>query len=197
VAAYGEVLSEDFYWLCSSADSAGAEWRDTRWTRVDELIFARNLFLGGNASQPAASSINLRFDPNFFVSPDPDYAFFPEPNRTVPRDPLGRWHKNIRTTVNLRIGTEDGASFEILGHANFFVVRGDSANIPEELKLLGSKPDSTRWYIRRWDDETGSSGGLSGDLRSRAVTAIARRPGALRAQPSRNATWCALKAAYR
>ncbi len=77
------------------------------------------VYLGGNADQPAASSTSLKFDRNFFVDPDPDFTYFPEPNRTMPRDPLGRWHKNIRTTVNLRIGTEDGASIEISGHANF------------------------------------------------------------------------------
>jgi hypothetical protein len=196
LAEYGELMSADFQWLCGPTDSAGADWRGTTWTREDELRFARHLFSGGSPEQPAASSINLRFDPNFFIFPDPQYTYFPEPNPTVPRDPLGRWHKHIRTTVALRIGTEDGASFEIFGYAHFFVVRGDSALIPEELRLRGARPDSTRWYIRRWEDETGPPDGGSGASGPYAITAGGRRSISLDAEPSRNATWCALKALY-
>lgn len=177
IAEYRELFTADYQFFFSPRDSAGAEWRGTPFRRADEIISATQLFVGGSAGEPAARSINLKLDPNFFVYPDPDFTYFPEPNRTVPRDPLGRWHKNIRTTVNLRIGTEDGSSIEILGHANFYMIRGDSADIPEELKLLGFKPDSTRWYIRRWDDETASEGGALALAPSRGTGPMAARSG--------------------
>ncbi len=206
IAEYREIFSADYQFFFSPRDSAGAEWRGTPFRREDELISATQLFVGGTSGEPPARSINLKFDPNFFVYPDPDFTYFPEPNRTVPRDPLGRWHKNIRTTVNLRIGTEDGSSIEILGHANFYMVRGDSADIPEELKLLGFRPDSTRWYIRRWDDETASEGGTlaASPAREAGRTAVRwgapggvyRPAGPHELQPYLQASWGAVKAYF-
>jgi hypothetical protein len=203
IAEYREIFSADYQFFFSPRDSAGAEWRGTPFRREDELISATQLFVGGSAGEPAARSINLKFDPNFFVYPDPDFTYFPEPNRTMPRDPLGRWHKNIRTTVNLRIGTDDGSSIEILGYANFYMIRGDSADIPEELKLLGFKPDSTRWYIRRWDDETVSEGGTLALVPSRDAGALAARrslpahaSGPVLANPFEQVSWGAIKDYY-
>jgi len=161
IAEYREIFTEDYQFYFNALDSAGADWRGTPFTRDDELIQATNLFVGGSATEPAASSIRLSLDRNFFVFPDPDYTEYEGPFPRTPRDPLGRWHKNIRTTVTLQIGTDDGNSIEITGHANFYMVRGDSALIPEELRLRGFGPDSTRWYIRRWNDETAQEGTLA------------------------------------
>lgn len=204
IAEYREIFSADYQFFFSPRDSAGAEWRGTPFRREDELIQATNLFIGSPDGEPAARSINLQFDPNFFVYPDPDFTYFPEPNRTMPRDLIGRWHKNIRTTVNLRIETQDGSSIEILGHANFYMIRGDSADIPDELKLLGFKPDSTRWYIRRWDDETASEGGAlalapargAGLLAGRRVSPVrVTRPAGAGEWPVQT-SWGAIKAYY-
>ncbi|MEK7331618.1 MAG: hypothetical protein AAB113_12555 [Candidatus Eisenbacteria bacterium] len=145
IAEYREIFTDDYRFFFSPLDSAGAPYRGERWTREDELIYATQLFVGGSADQLAASSIRLALDKNFFVYPDPNYAQW---------DVRGRWHKNIRTHVFLNIQTADGNSLEISGAANFYMVRGDSAVIPEELRLRGFGPDSNRWYIRRWDDET-------------------------------------------
>jgi hypothetical protein len=209
IAEYREIFTDDYRFFFSPLDSAGAEWRGTPYTREDEMISATNLFVGGSATEPAASSIRLSLDRNFFVYPDPNFT---------PWDPLGRWHKNIRTTVTLVIGTDDGNSIEITGHANFYMVRGDSAVIPEELRLRGFGPDSNRWYIRRWDDETAQSEGatlaagpaaaprLAGTRR--AAPAAAREPAAglratrvadarpLAGQPWITASWGAVKAYY-
>lgn len=187
LATYRELFTADFRWICGSSDSAGAEWRGTPWTRDDEIIFATHLFVSGGANAPAPASVRLTLDQNLFVYPDP---------YSMAWDPLGRWHKRIRTTVNLRIELEDGGTVEILGHASFYVVRGDSALIPEELRQRGFRPDSTRWYIRRLEDETAQSGDLSGPSPSREVPAAARRPVALDAQASRKASWCSLRALY-
>ena len=145
IAEYREIFTDDYRFLFSPLDSSGAEWRGTPWTREDEVISTTALFVGGSATEPAATSIRLSLDRNFFVYPDPAYTLW---------DPVGRWHKHIQTTVTLLIGTDDGSSFEITGSASFYMVRGDSAVIPEELRLRGFGPDSNRWYIRRWEDET-------------------------------------------
>jgi hypothetical protein len=158
---YRRILAADFRFYCSPIDSAGEPWRGTPWTREDEVIFATHLFVGGGVVEPD-TSIQMTLDRNFLVYPDPWY----------PSDSTGRWHKNVRSTLTL---LADGGAIEITGHANFYMVRGDSASIPEE---LGVSPDSTVWYLRRWDDETGESP-------------------TLRALPASMFTVCGLKVLYR
>jgi len=171
IESYRRLLADDFRSSCSPTDSSGTQSRGTPWTRGDELTFATHLFIGGGALEPPVS-IRVAYDRNFFVSPDPNDLSW---------DASGRWHRSIRSALAVSIRTADGGAIEITGHANFFLVRGDSAVIPEELKLMGLGPDSTRWYLRRWDDETEPSGGAP-------VRA---------AQPSSPFTWCGLKSIYR
>jgi len=149
IAEYREIFSDDLRFVFSPLDSAGADYRGTPWTREDELISTTNLFVGGSADQPPASSIQLTLDKNFVVYADPDHFQW---------DPLGRWHTNVRTQVVLNIQTGDGNAINISGAAVFYLVRGDSAVIPEELQARGFGPDSNRWYIRRWVDETAQAG---------------------------------------
>jgi len=199
IAEYREIFTDDYRFFFSPLDSAGAEWRGTPYTREDELISATNLFVGGSATEPAARSIRLSLDRNFFVYPDPNYTGW---------DLLGRWHKNIRTTVTLLIETADESSIEITGHANFYMIRGDSALIPEELRLRGFGPDSNRWYIRRWDDETAQPEGplLAGAPVAFPLAAAgsggfsARREEGVRpvgSLPATSVSWGAVKAYYR
>jgi len=198
IAEYKEVFSDDYRFNFSPLDSSGADYRGRPWTREDEIISTTNLFVGGSATEPPASSIHLSLDKNFFVYPDPEFTLFPD--KITPRDIEGRWHKNIRTTVTLRIATEDGSSTEIQGHANFYMIRGDSAAIPEELRNRGFGPDTLRWYLRRWDDETAQEGGLALRLtRTRAGTLAA---GARQGSPSATQgyqvmSWGWIKAYYR
>lgn len=172
---YEHLLTDDFLWRCSPNDTAGAAFR-TPWTRSDELAFAKNLFLGGGPDQPAAVGMALTLAPSLEVLPDPDFATW---------DPLGRWHKRIRTPVELKATLADQSSIEILAFAVFSVVRGDSAMIPEGLSR-GTLPDSSRWFIRRWEEESATP-----------IPAGAARGTPLRAQPSSALTWCALKERYR
>lgn len=171
VEAYRLFLADDFRFVCGANDSSGADWRGngSSWTREDELLFATHLFVGGGA-EPPANVIQLNLDRSFFILPDPVF----------PWDPSGRWHKHIRSALTLAIVTADGGTTEIAGHGNFFLVRGDSAAIPEELRLRGIGPDSTRWYLRRWEDETDPSGSP-----------------VLAAQPSSAITCCRLRTLYR
>ncbi len=132
-----EMFSGDFQHVSSAADSAGAAFRGTPWTREDELLEAARLF-------SAARAIDFEFDHNFVVLPDP---------RTASSDPIGRWHRTIRTQHRLSVWFRDGGRRTDYRLDEFFFVRGDSAQIPDDLKASGFGPDSTRWYIQRWDEE--------------------------------------------
>jgi len=69
-------------------------------------------------------------------------------------DPTGRWYRTIRALVLSQIESADGHAIDASSAATFYFVRGDSALIRDELKQRGFAPDSSRWYIRRWEDET-------------------------------------------
>src|SRR6185503_12462597 len=77
------------------------------------------------------------------------------------------WHKEIFTRVDLTINTDELQTRSI-GSARFFVVRGDSAQIPEE---LGLSADQNRWYIERYEEENSTSGAANRARPSRASDA--------------------------
>ncbi len=198
IATYGRVFTDDFRFIFALGDSAGNPFRDDPVTREVELAMARHLFVGGGSGWPVISIV-LVLDPTLRVSPDS------RPGKNA------KWHKEILTSVDLAVTTEDSTEYRILGNARFFVVRGDSALIPQELGLAA---DSTRWYIDRWDDETlqrigGTAHGPAdpGDLRAdRALGRLtastagrsSRRPVAPAALvvPPLQLTWGQLKAWY-
>lgn len=183
---YRELFTADFRFYFHPLDSAGAAYRDTAWTRDDELISTLHLFVGGSTSQPPARSIRLTLDRNFFVAPDPRIS-----------DPEGRWHKNVRTEVVLNVQLGDGNAIDISGAANFYLVRGDSAMIPIDLIARGFRPDSSRWWIARWDDETAQGEPAPNLSLAGAERGVARRPTPLAAQPATSRTWGSLKKLYR
>ena len=138
ITVYSEIFTDDFRFIFALGDSAGNLFRDEPVNREMELNIARNLFVGGGSAAPA-TSILLNLDPTLRASADS------RPGKNA------RWHNEIVTSVDLDIKTEDGVEYRIMGNARFFVVRGDSAMIPA---TLGFRPDSTRWYIDQWNDET-------------------------------------------
>ena len=158
---YSEIFTDDYRFQFAQGDSAGNIYRDRPITREDELISARNLFVGGTDRAPA-SSITLHFDNTLIALGD-----------TRPgKNP--KWHKSIRTHVDLNvvIPHDDGSTEtnQVTGFALFFLVRGDSAAIPKELRDRGFTPDSTRWWIERWEDETLPSGGGSPAMAARRAS---------------------------
>jgi hypothetical protein len=163
ITTYEQIFTADFRFVFALGDSAGNLFRDEPVTRDMELNIARNLFVGGGTASPA-SSILLNLDPTLRALPDSRPG----------KNPI--WHNEIVTGVDLTIKTEAGAEYHIQGNARFFVVRGDSARIPEE---LGLKSDSTRWYIDQWNDETLQ--GAGGNTVARPTD-----PGALRAVRTRD-----------
>lgn len=138
---YREIFTADYQFQFALVDSAGNPSRRPPLNREEDLETATNLFVRGTATEPPANRITLDFDNDLRALPDLRRG----------KDP--RFHKEIVTTVLLRIYT-DNVDYEVKGHARFFMVRGDSALIPQELVEIGFTPDSTRWYIERWEDET-------------------------------------------
>ncbi len=182
-ALYSEIFTADYSFVFAANDSAGNAYRDSPWIRDDEMSMSEHMFQGGT-NQPPASDIQITID-NLLV---------PQPDTRPGRNPT--YHKSISTSVNLKVtfdrnGTPD--VWTINGRALFYVVRGDSAMIPEELKAKGFKADPTRWWIERWEDQTaGNLANLPGPIdlaRARHVTITTLAPGEV--------TFGALKSAFR
>lgn len=148
LAEYRELFTADYRFQFGALDKYGDAYKETPWTREDELTSATKLFQGSTDKQ-AAASITLNLDPNFSVRNDP---------RPGTND---RWHRSIRTSHLLRIIDANQVQTDVTGFSLFFVVRGDSALIPQELVDRGFGPDSTRWYIDRWEDESAITPGSS------------------------------------
>ena len=179
-----QLFTDDYRFLFSLLDPFGNAYRDNPWTREDELISATHLFQGGHATEPPASSITLTLDRNFRISNDP------RPGKA------GKWHKSIRTSVALQIVDPDKETV-VTGFANFFLVRGDSAAIPRELLDKGFGPDSTRWYIERWEDDTATNapGGTSPARADGAPSPASQAPPSF--SERLQVSWGGLKAIYR
>src|SRR5207237_4923521 len=99
---------------------------------------AHNLFVAGSASEAPASSITLTFSG---MVEGADLC----PGKTL------LVHKSVSTRTNLTIQKTDGTGLQVTGDALFYVVRGDSADIPTDLWF---GPDSHRWYIERQVDQS-------------------------------------------
>lgn len=171
---YRLLFTADFRFAFATLDTNGNVFRGDAWVREHELGYFGHLVNGGAADQPAASLLTLVLDRSFRVQND---------TRTGKYDPERR--KTITTQVNLTIQTVDGVAVNVNGKATFFLVRGDSARVPED---LGLGADPNRWYIERWEDQTFAP---TGSIWARSSAA---RP--LHAQPSKNATWGSIKALY-
>ena len=144
---YTEIYDANFRFQFSARDTAGETGRGEFLNREAELETARHLFVEGTATEPPAQSISLTLDQTLRDGPDSRQGKNP------------KWHREIQTDVQLLIKT-DNQDFQVTGRATFFVVRGDSVTIPTELTDR-FKPDSTRWWIERWEDETMSDAGGS------------------------------------
>jgi hypothetical protein len=163
---YQEVFTEDFQFVFAPGVSAGSAYSDDPFGRDDMLACARHLFVGGGDLPPAASIVLVM-----------DAVLHPVDDTRPGKDP--RWHKVVATSVNLTIDTVEDSRYFVTGNATFYVVRGDSAAIPPD---LGFEPDSTRWYVERWEDYTLSDG---------VALSVAST------QPARATTWGSILALYR
>ena len=103
--------------------------------------------MDGTASEPRAKRIEFTYNSSLIAIPDT------RPGKTDP------WHKKITPRVTLRVVLGDDQEYEVDGYVNFYLVRGDSALIPQDIKdrLGAAAADAGRWYIERWEDNTGGS----------------------------------------
>jgi hypothetical protein len=83
---------------------------------------------------------------------------------------------NAEVSANLTFDGDGPQVYMLTGRFTFFCVRGDSVAIPPELASAGVGPDSTRWWIERWED----------------ATTTATEPG-MHPAPARTTTFTALK----
>jgi hypothetical protein len=137
---YGEVLTADFQFRFEPVDSAGNSYRGLPLTREDELLIARHLFSTGTPVLPPARSIEVHFSP-LTALPDP------RPGKTA------EFHRVIRVMYDLMVVTPR-TFYHPGGSMTFFLVRGDSAQVPDDLRARGWTPDPSRWWIERWDEGT-------------------------------------------
>jgi hypothetical protein len=197
---YRELFTEDFRFGFAATDTAGNRFLDRGWTREDEIEGTRHLFEGiEEKGLPRANRITLDFDRDLIAFPDS------RPGKTDP------WHKEIFTQVNILYETTSSTDRAIRS-VRFFVVRGDSAAIPQELRDLGFGADPNRWYIERYEEQDLQGSALSrggvGMLASRGSgvgmlasrTSASSRAGAAPEESGSRlgcATWGCIKSRYR
>lgn len=165
---YSRLFTQD-YILTPAVGDSSANSAPHPWDRDAELLATSHMFVGDSTHTPPAK-ITLAFDRTLVPLSDPRPAH------------ANRWHHFIRTHVDLNLIQDAGGGStgtkQVQGLAAFYLVRGDSAQIPEALAAKGVKPDSTRWYIERMEDETLPSGA------------------GLHALPAKNTTWYSVLASY-
>jgi len=166
-AGLQDLFTDDYEFAFSVGDTSTAHMSSLH--RDDELRVSRHLFLEGSGFESVATSIEFAIDPTLTDTPDSRPG----------RDPLR--HREVLTAVLVHVRSQS-QEFLVAGHARFFLVRGDSAGIPQALINGGTTPDSSRWWIERWEDETDA--GVSGSLSTSS------------AQPSKNFTLGLLKTLY-
>jgi hypothetical protein len=156
VEVIDELLTDDFQFITTGIDSAGNPTRGPGESRSWFLVAMAAL-------RDSTSSVTFAIDRNLLQFSD----------TRLGKDP--RCHKQVRSSVDVKVfAPASGLSVEVSGHMLFFLTRGDSAAIPLQLLSRGVKPDSTRWWLDRLEDET-----LAG-------------PGGFATQPSRIDTFAAI-----
>ena len=139
-----DLFSCDYEFVFAPEDTIGRRFLGRPWTRPDELDFALHLFQTGSAQARPASYVALDMEDDPPALPDD------RPGKSP------RWHRRIETPF-VAVVEAPGRQFRVFGIERFYFVRGDSACIPQELRDRGYVPDSTRWWIERWEDNSVSA----------------------------------------
>jgi hypothetical protein len=126
-------------------------------SRYHEFLAARTLF-------DRIRGIRLDFAGKLVALPDP------RPGKTA------TWHQVVSARTRMMLVERGGHLQWIDEGVAFFLVRGDSALIPPDLAAEGFRPDTSRWFIERWE--------------AYGIPAELRQDGPRRAQRT---TWCELK----
>lgn len=163
----GLLPSQDFEFVFAASGSPGVGIQGASWGRRDELASSRHLFVGGG-TPPPADGIALDFDWNQASVPLED----PRPGHQ------NAWHRMIRAPYSLTVTTRS-ATWQIDGVCDFYFVRGDSAAIPPDAVVFPDVPDSSRWWLDRWEELPAASANRSGAA-NRTMPAVAPRWGDLK-----------------
>ncbi|NOT35299.1 MAG: hypothetical protein HOP12_14235 [Candidatus Eisenbacteria bacterium] len=139
---YERTLTDDFRFAFAAGDTVAHAWQNTPWSAVDERVFFRHLTSGGDSTLPV-TAITL------VTAQTP--TFFPDP-RAGHGDT--RFRAMTRTPLTLDVTDVEGIQLNITGYAVFYLVRGDSATLSAERRAGLERPDSTCWFLERWEDET-------------------------------------------
>lgn len=169
--AYRELFTTDYVFRLDPRDPAFFEWPGPVLTRSDELIAAAHMFRVGNQTVAAANRIEVTWLDSLIAFPDG------RPGKTSP------YHAMIATRGRILADLGD-AILDISDPQVFYLVRGDSAQIPPE---LGVAADSTRWFIERWEDYA---------LASPAAWEHARNARPAQTTPGSRKLWGSLKKLY-
>jgi hypothetical protein len=150
------LFTDDFQFITAGTDSAGNPTRNpTGGPGQDRSWFLEALAV----LQDPSSEVSLAIDRYLIEFPDPRPG----------KDP--RFHKQVGSSVDAKVLLPgSGGGVEVTGNLLFFLTRGDSAAIPAELVALGVKPDSTRWWIDRLEDETFGDGVYPGPTPTKSIT---------------------------
>ena len=188
VPEYEELFTEDFRFAFAAADSAD----NAPILRDEEIGIARRLFLEGNASAPRANRIDYEYG-NQNLIPLPDSR----PGKMSP------WHQEVQAGVVLHVYFDDAPEIVVQTDVTFYLVRGDSALIPRDLRDRGFGSDTNRWYIERWEERSsGAAAAAAGaPAESASPLSIGSRSDRGRRTASVSgpgkATWGRLMARYR
>jgi hypothetical protein len=163
-ADYGTIFTEDYRFAFSVSDSCASAF-PAGFTRDDELVAARRIFVTGASGLPPAKQIRLVFLDDLFALDDS------RPGKT----PMV--HKEILTRVDLSLDFSDGSGSRSLESVRFFLARGDSAEVPQEFRAGAPSADTSRWYVERWEEEAPVvTSQISGGARLGPATALPTRP---------------------
>ncbi len=174
LTGYSKLFTSDFrFHFSAAADPTLVSQYGNTWDSAFETNAAGHLFDGFTSERsdynPGADLIALTLAAVRYES-DPEHA-----------DSTRHYVVADSAQIALAITLASGAGeYDVAGTHSFWLVRGDAARLG-----AGQAPDSTRWFIRRWDD-------LTAPLTVR--TGRPTKPA--RVLPAQNTTWGRVKAQY-
>jgi hypothetical protein len=140
---YAKLLTDDFHFRFSvSSDPLLVGAYGNNWKRAEEIDALTHLFHGfANAASdtiPGASTIDITMTGVQYVN-DLEHS-----------DSTAQYKKVVITSFDATIqvpAASEPVVYQISSRQELYLVRGDAAALP-----AGAVADSTRWYVRRWDD---------------------------------------------
>ncbi len=172
---YRTLFTSDYVFVFVAGDTASTNHFGGPWGDGEERTSARHLFAEGSVNGAVATSITFPYSGTLIDEPD----LRPGKNAT--------WHRKVTALFVLTVQKADHTSEQIVGGSTFFLVRGDSASVPSDLIAAGVQANSGRWFLERWQDETG---GVS------PVLALHPAASPARAQAVSLPTWGQMKVKY-